>query len=290
MAGSRTTAAVLDVGCFSAHLVVVEGKLTRPVLSHKVRLELDRTMDGAGRITGEGVDHIVGAVREIQGSIDSAQISRFLPFATSSVRDAANAADVIATVARRTGVTLRFLSGRREARLAYLAVRHWSRTDGPLTVLDVGGGTVEIAFGADERPDFACSLPLGARTLTQAGTRKLDAMRTRVADRVHDAIPRDVRAELARAPGYGCSKVFQQLTTLCGRRRLDVADLSDWIPRLAAMSTRERARLPGISRHRARQTVAGAVVAEALMTVTGHDRLDVCPWSTKEGALLSLLN
>jgi exopolyphosphatase/guanosine-5'-triphosphate,3'-diphosphate pyrophosphatase len=216
MAGSRMTAAVLDVGCFSAHLVVVERKLTRLVLSHKVRLQLDRAIDGAGR----------------------------------------------------TGVNLRFLSGRREARLLYLAARHWLRPAGPLTVLDVGGGTVEIAFGAEERPDFACSLPIGARILTRAGLtdgRHLEAMRAQVTERIGDALPAGIRDGLARAPGVGCSKVYQQLATLTGARRLDAADLSAWIDHLAAMRPQDRAALPGISRHRARQALAGAVVAEALM-------------------------
>jgi exopolyphosphatase/guanosine-5'-triphosphate,3'-diphosphate pyrophosphatase len=55
------------------------------------------------------------------------------------------------------------------------------------------------------------------------------------------------------------------------------------------MSPRERARLPGISRHRARQALAGAVVAEALMHATGHETIEISPWSTKEGLLLNLL-
>jgi exopolyphosphatase/guanosine-5'-triphosphate,3'-diphosphate pyrophosphatase len=293
MAGSRMTAAVLDVGCFSAHLVVVEGRLTRPVLSHKVRLQLDRAIDGTGRISADGVDRIVDAVAQIRRRMRTVPIGTFLPFATSSVRDAANSADVITAVARHTGVNLRLLSGRREARLAYLAARHWLRPAGPLTVLDVGGGTVEIAFGAEERPDFACSLPIGARTLTRAGLtdgRHLKAMRAQVTERIGDALPTEVRDGLARAPGVGCSKVYRQLATLTGARRLDAADLSAWIDCLAAMRPRDRATLPGISRHRARQALAGAVVAEALMTTTGHHKLDICPWSTKEGVLLNLLD
>lgn len=297
MTKEAARAAVLDVGCFSAHLVVVDRdprSLSRPLLSHKVRLRLDRATDENGRIDESGIDRIADAVAEVRERLDTAKVTTFLPFATSSVRDAVNADQVIARVARRTGITLRFLSGEREARLSYLAARHWFGARRPLAVLDVGGGTVELAVGNAPNPLFACSLPLGARTLTRAGIdrgARLTEVRNELVERITSAVPDDVLAEFARQPAVGCSKVFQQLARLTGDspRRLAVDDLGAWIPRLAALPARERARLPGISRHRARQSLAGAVVAEALMRATDHDVIDICPWSTKEGLLLNLL-
>jgi exopolyphosphatase/guanosine-5'-triphosphate,3'-diphosphate pyrophosphatase len=153
----------------------------------------------------------------------------------------------------------------------------------------VGGGTVELAVGDAKKPQYATSLPLGARTLTRSGV-ALSDMRSALPGRIATALPADVLAEFAAGRAVGCSKVFQQLAVLAGEPdQLRVKDLSKWIPRLAAMSPRERAKLPGISRHRARQSLAGAVVAEALMRVTGHDVIDICPWSTKEGVLIDLL-
>lgn len=279
---------VLDVGCFSAHLVVVERDLLRPLVSHKVRLRLDQELDADGAISKAGIESLCAAVlaaRKTAGDVP------FLPFATSSVRDSSNAAEVMRKVARRTGVELKVLSGKEEARLSYTAARHWfGFSAGPMVVLDVGGGTVELAAGSGAEPDRAVSLPLGARTLTRAGLTVQD-MRTEVRDRIAAAFPRD---ESARA--VGCSKVFEQLARLAGARngtyasrQLRLKDLEKWIPRLAKLSVRERAALPGISRHRAQQSLAGAVVAEALMTVSGHDVVDISPWSTKEGLLLDLV-
>ncbi|MCG8928145.1 Ppx/GppA phosphatase family protein [Lentzea sp. CC55] len=279
---------VLDVGCFSAHLVVVERDLMRPLVSHKVRLRLDRELDESGAITRAGVDSLCAAVlaaRKKAGEV------RFLPFATSSVRDSSNADEVMRKVARRTGVELKVLSGKEEARLSYTAARHWfGWSAGPMIVLDVGGGTVELATGSGAEPERAVSLPLGARTLTRTGL-TVEEMRSDVRDRLSTAFPWD---ESARA--VGCSKVFEQLARLAGARsdvyaprQLRLKDLEKWIPRLAKLSVRERAALPGISRHRARQSLAGAVVAEALMKVSGHDVVDISPWSTKEGLLLDLV-
>jgi exopolyphosphatase / guanosine-5'-triphosphate,3'-diphosphate pyrophosphatase len=295
-------AAVLDVGCFSAHLVVVDPgprTLGRPLLSHKVRLRLDRAIDAAGRIDAVGIDHISEAVNQIQERLDQVRVSTFVPYATSCVRDATNVDEVIATVARRTGLVLRLLSGKREARLSYLAARHWLDTARPLTVLDVGGGTIEMAVGDSAQPVFARSLPLGARTLTRAALdrpARIPKMRADLVHRITEAMPDDVLAAFTDSQAIGCSKVFEQLAKLVrantrrtGPLRLRRTDLQTWIPRLAELPPHRRAELPGISRHRARQSLAGAVVAEALMTATNHDVIRICPWSSKEGLLINLL-
>lgn len=282
-------AAVLDVGCFSAHLMVVEGSPSHPLVSHKVRLRLDRALDEAGRISHDGIDGISAAVAEVQERMRHVRVPAFLPFATSSVRDAVNSDQVIQRVARQTGLELLLLSGEREARLSYTAVRRWFGAAEELSVLDIGGGTVELAVGSARRPEFARSLPLGARTLTRSG-RSVRELRRTLPNRIVAAMPAAALEAFAAGRAVGCSKVFEQLATLTGSpQRLQVADLSKWIPRLAAMTPRERAKLPGISRHRARQSLAGAVVAEALMRATGHQSIEISPWSTKEGLLLDLL-
>lgn len=300
MDGGRDRVAALDVGCFSAHLLVAapdRGTGLRSLVSHKVRLRLDRSTDDAGRIDKTGINGISDAVAEIQERLRGVTVATFLPFATSSVRDATNADQVITTVAERTGMQLTVLSGVREARLSYLAARSWmSRTPKALSVLDVGGGTVELAVGSEARPEFAFSLPLGARTLSRAGLNSaagLSETRADLLDQLMADLPREALTELASRPAVGCSKMFNQLAVLAAGggkpRRLRLADLSDWIPQLAKLTPRERAALPGISRHRAKQSLAGAVIAEALMKATGHETVNICPWSTTEGVLINLL-
>ena len=294
MSATSPRAAVLDVGCFSAHLLVVERCPSRRVSSHKVRLRLDEAVDATGRITDRGIDEISAGVAAAGRHLWTTPSAAFLPFATSSVRDALNAGEVVDAVASRTGVTLTFFSATTEAELAYRAARRWAGPDGPLTVLDVGGGTVEIAHGDGPRPIFARSLPFGARTLARAGladdpTKNLTELRSVLRQRIEQAVPPEIRRELTRAPATGCSTVFNSLAKLTGARPVRIADVTNWIPRLAPMPPHERARLPGISRHRAHQTLAGAILAEALMAATNHDVVDISPWSTREGVLIHLL-
>ncbi|MDX2881165.1 Ppx/GppA phosphatase family protein, partial [Streptomyces ipomoeae] len=157
---------VLDVGSNTVHLLVVDahpGARPLPAHSHKVELRLAQLLDEAGAIDPDGVEKLIGVVHEALQAAEDKGVEEMLPFATSAVREASNADDVLARVKDETGVELQVLTGAEEARLTFLAVRRWfGWSAGKLLVLDIGGGSLEIAYGIDEEPDAAVSLPLGA--------------------------------------------------------------------------------------------------------------------------------
>lgn len=301
---------VLDVGSNTVHLLVVDahpGARPLPAYSHKAELRLAELLDGQGAISPEGVDRLANTVKEALEAAEDKGVEDVLPFATSAVREASNADHVLERVAADTGVRLRVLSGPDEARLTFLAARRWfGWSAGRLLVLDIGGGSLEIAYGMDEEPDAAVSLPLGAGRLT-SGWLPGDPPEQ---DEVR-ALRRHVRAEIARVVGefsrlgapdhvVATSKTFKQLARLGGaarsaeglyvQRDLSRKSLEEWVPRLAGMTAEERAELPGVSEGRARQLLAGALVAEGTMDLFGIDVLEVCPWALREGVILRRLD
>jgi exopolyphosphatase / guanosine-5'-triphosphate,3'-diphosphate pyrophosphatase len=199
------------------------------------------------------------------------------------------------------------LSGEDEARLTFLAVRRWfGWSSGRLGVFDIGGGSLEIAAGAEEAPDVAWSLPLGAARLARAhfaqGRPGDDALRD---------LRRSIRADIAREAGgllragpldhaVATSKTFRSLSRICGsapsseglfvRRLLPADALESWIPKLVEMSKDEIAQLPGVSTDRAHQVVAGAFVAGAVMDIFDLGELEICPWALREGIILERLD
>lgn len=301
---------VLDVGSNTVHLLVVDahpGARPLPAHSHKADLRLAQLLDEAGAIGPQGVDRLVTVVREALEAAEDKGCEEVLSFATSAVREATNADEVLSRVKEATGVELQVLSGEDEARLTFLAVRRWfGWSAGKLLVLDIGGGSLEIAYGIDEDPDAAVSLPLGAGRLT-AGWLPDDPADPQDVK----ALRRHVRAQIARTVGefsrfgspdhvVATSKTFKQLARLAGaarsadglyvQRELKRKSLEDWVPQLAAMTVAERGELPGVSEGRAAQLLAGALVAEGAMDLFGVETLEICPWALREGVILRRLD
>ncbi|MFD6149210.1 Ppx/GppA family phosphatase [Streptomyces sp. NPDC060243] len=301
---------VLDVGSNTVHLLVVDahhGARPLPAHSHKAELRLAQLLDADGAIGERGVTALVATLRAALQAAEDKGVEELLPFATSAVRDAVNADEVLRRVREETGVRLDVLSGPEEARLTFLAARRWCGwSAGRLLLLDIGGGSLEIAYGLDEEPDAAVSLPLGAGRLTHARVPGDPPAPGDVRE-----LRKYVRASIARVVGefsrfgppdrvVATSKTFRRLARVGGAarsseglyvtRELKRRSLEEWVPRLAAMTAAERAELPGIPEDRADQLLAGAIVAEGAFDLFDIERAEICPWALREGVILRRLD
>ncbi len=157
---------VLDVGSNTVHLLVVDahqGARPVPAFSHKAELRLGDHLDAANRLTRECAVQLRDFVDEALRIAEDKGAQELLAFATSAVRDADNGDELLAWIENETRVEIRVLPGADESRLTFLAARRWfGWSSGRLLVLDIGGGSLEIAGGVDEEPSVAISLPLGA--------------------------------------------------------------------------------------------------------------------------------
>ncbi len=300
--GLRMRLGVLDIGSNTVHLLVVDaqsGARPVPAASFKNELRLAEHLSAAGDIDPDGVDQLVTFVADAMAVAAESGVEHVLPFATSAVREARNSDDVLGEVERRTGVRPHVLPGQDEARLTFLAARRWyGWSAGRLLVLDIGGGSLEVAAGPDEAPDQAISLPLGAGRLTReafagagvtvAATEEVAAARLRVRREVARLASEVFRAG-SPDMAVATSKTFRSLARMCSGDDTPVlrrSDLREWVPKLAGMSAAQRSSLPGISLTRAPQLLAGAIVAEALLDLLDLDRVDICPWALREGVIL----
>jgi exopolyphosphatase/guanosine-5'-triphosphate,3'-diphosphate pyrophosphatase len=301
---------VLDVGSNTVHLLIVDahrGARPWPAYSHKAELRLADHLENGDRLSKQGITKLRSFITEALQVAEDKGVEELLAFATSAVRDATNGEEVITKLRKDTDVDIDILTGRDESRLTFLAVRRWlGWSSGRLLVLDIGGGSLEIASGIDEEPDVAVSLPLGAGRLTRdwftadpPPAREVRGLR------------KHVRTEIARTVGdivrhgqfdhaVATSKTFRSLARVAGaapsseglyvQRGLDHEDLLPWVERLAVMSGGERAKLPGVSQGRAPQLLAGAIVADAAMDLFAITRLQICPWALREGVILRRLD
>jgi exopolyphosphatase/guanosine-5'-triphosphate,3'-diphosphate pyrophosphatase len=301
---------VLDVGSNTVHLLVMDahhGARPWAAYSHKTEPRLVDHIRADGNLSETGLEALITEVARSQQIAEATGAEEMLAFATSAIRDAGNADAVLDAVRRQTGVELVVLSGSEEARLTFLAARRWCGwSAGRLLVLDIGGGSLELAVGVDEEPEVAVSVPLGAARLTRAMVHtdppEPDAV---------EALRRSVRSQIAAVADevlaggrpdrvVATSKTFKQLARIAGaapssegryvRRELTRVDLGYWSGKLARATTAERATLPGVSPGRAGQLPAGAIVAEAALETFGLDAVEICPWALREGLILRRLD
>lgn len=300
---------VLDVGSNSAQLQIVDvypGAPPLPTHAAKEPTRLGESFEPDGSIGDAGVQRVARAVCRAMRTARHFSVEQMYVFATSAVRDATNREEIVARIDQEAGVRPEFLSGEDEARLTYLAVHRWyGWSAGRLLVLDIGGGSMEIVLGRDAEPELAVSLPLGAGRLTRAFLPddpplrpQLKQLRRHVRETLREVSDR-LRWEGDPDRAIATSKTFKQLARLAGappqrkgpfvRRTLTADDVSRWVPKLAGLTAKQRAKLRGVSKPRSRQIVAGAVVAKAAMDALDVSLLDVCPWALREGIMLHYL-
>jgi exopolyphosphatase/guanosine-5'-triphosphate,3'-diphosphate pyrophosphatase len=297
---------VLDVGSNTVHLQVVDaspGARPNPNINHKEDLRLAEYLSADGFISAEGARLLREAIKRALAAAKSAEIDELLPFATSALREAVNGAEIISRINADFEIDLQVLSGEDEARITFLAARRWyGWSSGRLLMVDIGGGSLELAVGVNEVPDVALSLPLGASRLTKDYLQG-DPFTKKSIRNLRDHIERDIAEILPTIVQHqdsdrsiATSKTLRTLARICGDwidgngKKLRIDSLRKITPRLAEMSQEDRAELPGVSNTRAKQITAGAFVAEAVMRNLDIDELEICPWALREGIVLKWLD
>ena len=297
---------VLDIGSNTVHLLLVDahpGASPIPFASHKLPLQLLSFVDETGAISEAGQHALVAFVTEAALFAAEHHAEDLLAFATSAVRESSNGPAVLERVFVETGIRLAELSGPEEAAATFFAVRRWYGWGaGNILNLDIGGGSFELAIGANEQPDFAVSLPLGAGRLTRdrlngdpPERRALEATREHIRATLAGPLESIFRCAVPTIVS-GTSKSFRSLARINGAaqqsagpyatRELKLIELSRLTARLSRMKISTRVQLPGVSLVRAEQLLAAALVAEEAMTGLGIDSMQICPWALREGLLL----
>lgn len=296
---------VLDVGSNTIHLQVVDAHLGAPPIpnsSHKSIIRLTEYLDESGAITQIGIDKITESIVTNMANAAHLNIDELLAFATSAIREAENSDQVIAHVNKECGIDLQVLSGDEEARFTFLAARRWlGWSSGDLLVLDIGGGSLEIARGPDEDPEFKTSIQLGAGRLTRKflkgdpySSKSLKSLEEYLEEEISPLA--DSLSTYEKDIASGTSKTFRTLAKISQNlypkfgQHLTLQALNEMVPELQSLDLDSRKKLSSVSAERAPQIVAGAMVARQLMKTLSLREIQICPWALREGIVLHRLD
>lgn len=299
--------AVLDLGSTTFQLLVAdatpEGSLT-PVLRDRVVLNLGLVLAGRGRIPAEVAARAVDTARRLHGIAVRTGAEHIVPLATSALRDSPNRPELEALFEDALGGEVRFIDGREEARLTFAGVAASVAVGpGPTLLLDLGGGSLEVALAVEHGLRWGRSLPIGAGRLTgllvhhdppTRAERKLiraavDQEVAAVVDEVAAGAPVRCIASGGTAGALARLIAFRRWSAppaSLNQHSVSVGDLRELTRELAALPLAERLRLPGIDERRAELLPAGGWILTQAAAAFGVDELVHSEWGLREGAVL----
>lgn len=311
MSGGRTTRttgpirigrfAVIDVGSHTARLAVYEvssGGGFRVVFRAKEVPHLGRQMTDDGCLSRAAMDRGLPALERFARHLDELGNPPTRAVATSAVRDAPNREVFLRSVQRKTGLSLRVLTGEEEAHYAYLGVAAAWPLDRDL-IADLGGGSLQLVRVREGRYSEAVSLPLGVQRLSDRYFEHdppLAKERRRLREEVEDRLSTERRLRhVRRLIGVGGTARALARAVLQLREypipqahgfELHRHDLDALAELVGPMASDRRRALPGIGRSRAEVLPAGLETFQSLLDWTGLDRILVSGHGIREGILV----
>ena len=285
--------AVVDIGTNSTRLLIadVDGGHPAEVEKRSIVTRLGDRVEATGRLAGAAQQRVFDVLGRYAELIDERGAQRRLAVMTSAVRDAANGEEFAAAVRDRYGLDARTLSGDEEARLTFLgATAAREHGDGPLLVVDIGGGSTELVVG--ERGE------VGFHVSTQAGVVRHSERHLRSdppAEEETDALARDVRAALGEAVPPGVRRSVRAAVAVAGTATqcaaidlglehydgdrveghvISARRLAEIRATLAALPLAERRQVRGLHPDRAPVIVAGTILLAEVLEAFGLDAFE----------------
>ena len=295
----------IDIGSNSIRMTIADVSPTgviRVVDEMKAAPRLGAGLDKKGSLSEIAIQNALSTLTRMATLATQLGVKRTEVVATSAVREASNGEQFLKLVRAETGLKVRVLRGEDEARLSFRsALAHFDLGVGRAVVMDIGGGSLELALSADGLVERLISLPLGAIRMTElylGPPGKKKGMR-KLRKHVRLELRRHLSARHWHAVRITCSGgTFTSLAAIyLARVGMESAktvhgtiipriELEHMVDMLHNMSQEERQSVPGLSEARSDIIVAGLAVAAEVAARVEAKELVISGYGIREGILL----
>lgn len=299
--------AAIDVGTNSTRLLVAEGVADgfRSVERRMVITRLGQGVNERRVLAPEALQRTLATIADYAATCGELGVKKLRVTGTSAVRDAHNRDEFFNGVRTLTGAEAEVLSGEDEAAATFLGALSDLPGEGPVLVVDIGGGSTEFISGRTE-PEHLVSLNIGCVRMLEKHLRsdppapeELEAMREEVRGEIEQVVD-----DLEVAPGARLVGVAGTVTQLAALKAgipvydpdvthhavLTHGDVRMLARRMESLTYAQRKRIKGLEPGRADVIVAGTEILLCVMEAFDMAEVLTSEKDILDGLVIQLLD
>lgn len=286
--------AAIDIGSNAARLLITEINEAHGLEPHFTKLNLVRVplrlgfdVFETGEISKPKVGMIIQTMKAYSHLLNVYGVKRIRACATSAMRDARNSQDIIRKVKLETGIEIKVITGDEEATVIY--ENHIAENlDQQHTYLyiDVGGGSTELTFFADNKLVYKKSFNIGTIRLLK------NLVEENHWNDMQDALRKNIKSKypiVAIGSGGNINKIFSMSKRKDGKP-LSFELLKDYYKELSQFTLEQRIRTYNLRPDRADVMVPALKIYISIMRWAGIDEIFVPKIGLADGLIHTLYN
>jgi exopolyphosphatase/guanosine-5'-triphosphate,3'-diphosphate pyrophosphatase len=296
--------AIIDLGTNSVRFDVHQiGPKDRVRLLHREKLmvRLGQGVFTEGRLNPEAVRRTLHAFVSFQRTTQEFRVDKIVAFGTAALREATDGLKLLSMIREKTGIELRVISGLEESKLIALGIlRNEKLPKGRFGLIDIGGGSTEISICRGKTIQKGNSFSLGTARLQQVFLRSsppksapgsdenpIEHLRSYVRTSLLTKMLAEKWPKVPRLIGSsGTVRAIARLTKKGkASKTIERADLKRLVKQMSTMTTTELLGLPGMEPRRVDMILAGAILLDECMDITGAKKIEATEYSLRDGIL-----
>ncbi|MBL8087720.1 MAG: hypothetical protein JNM85_06575 [Chthonomonas sp.] len=287
--------AAADIGSNTCHLLVAgtDGKTIRRIANESDWLSLGEIVSRERVIPAPLANRLIATLRRYKRLATTSNAERLYVFATEAMRLAENHEEIMARLRREVGIEVDLISGEVEARYSVRGVSQDCPGEFPALLVEVGGGSAQVAHYSQGSIQHELSLPLGSGRLIAETGLESPAAPAQIRS-MHNLIDREIEFCSSFPPvrrvvaSGGIARGLIRALHPDGERTLNIVEI-DYVAWAAARLDVEQimARF-GVKFKRASTLLPGASVIRALLHCFRQHELMVSEHGVREGAIFQM--
>lgn len=304
--------AIIDLGTNTFHLLIVDPDKPgeAPLFRESRAARIGQGGINDRTITPAATERALGVLHYFRQVLTAYEVpaERTFAFGTSAIRSAANSSEFCHTIERETGISIQVIDGAQEAEYIYYGVRTAVELgEGPVLIVDIGGGSVEFIIGTRHQVLWKQSFEIGGQRLMEKFMRTdplAAADRKRLYSYFEEQLIPLANAVHQYAPTtlVGSSGSFDTLVAMDTMHRtghwpdanrvdfdLPLVEFYRSFEQLLEGDQQERLAIPGMIALRVDMIVVAVCLIDYLIKTHHIQRVAVSSYSLKEGVLAQLI-